>query len=287
MSRATGYETMRTRTGDVLQAGVKTRPAAAHHDLTSTYGWITRAVVTATYYADEDQRGHDPRSMSCDVRTYGRYTRELPKVPVLQRTHGLWDYDIYTPRAARQDIEGSDLIGTGSKGKRPTSAEKMDGDHVLIGFLDNDPNQPVILPFTLGHKNANYRPAAADGHVRRIRHNGVLMAWDKDGNFSIDATGGAAEILGPKGTEVASGGNVSVSGVTVKLLSDEVELGNGAGDAVVLGDAYQTQFNNFLTALSTWSGAVVGPPPPVAAAFSAAIALMKSGSYLSSKVKVG
>jgi hypothetical protein len=280
-SRLTGYETMRTARGDVLQAGVKSRPSVKHQNLESTDGWITRAVVTATYYADEDDRGQDQRSIVCDVRTYGRYTRELPKVPVLQRTHSLWDHDIYTPRPARQDIEGGDLVGSGSKDKEPTSAEKLDGDHVLIGFLDNDPNQPVILPYTLVHPKANYRPLAADGHVRRIRHNGVLMAWDKAGNFSIDATGGAAEVFGSKGSEVPSGGNVSVSGVTVKLLSDEVELGNGASEAVVQGDTFTGELVSVLDKLAGFTTS-----PAAAKAAVVAFEATKS-SWLSSKVKVG
>jgi len=283
MSRATGYETMHTAEGNVLQAGVKTKPMAQHHDLASMSGLITRAVVLATYYADEDTAGGriklEQKSVVCDVRTYGRMSREIPRVPVLQRTLGLWDYDIYTPRAARQDITGGALHGPGTA--QPTSAEKLDGDHVLIGFLDNDPNQAVILPFTVAHPNTNYRPVAADGHVRRIRHNGVLMAWDKEGNFTIDATGGAAEVLGSSGTEVASGGTVSVSGVAVKLLSDDVELGNGAGEAVVKGDLFASALIAVLNGLAGFSTS-----PILATALVKGFNNLKS-AWLSSKVKVG
>jgi len=208
---ATGYETMRSADGLVLQAGIPSRSIAMHKDVFSASGWITRAVVIKTYYTEEDKRcGWTKglqRNVLCDVRTYGRYSRPLAKVPVLQRTQGLHDRDIYIPRDSRQNLEGGELVTGGSKSTSvPTAAENMDGDHVLIGFLDNDPSQPVILPFQFSHPKSSFQPELADGRVREIRHQGTLLAWDKDGNFTIDATGVAEEILEAGGTEKAAVG---------------------------------------------------------------------------------
>lgn len=210
-TRATGYETMRSGDGSILQAGIPSRTAAMHQDLSSVQGWITRAVVIKTYYAEEDTRSGWTiglqRSVLCDVRTYGRYSRPLSKVPVMQRTQGRYDEDVYIPRDSRQDMEGGTLATGGSKSPtRPTPAENMDGDHVLVGFLDNDPQQPIILPYVFAHPKSAYKPSALNGRVRRIRHQGTLVEWDKDGNFTIDATGVASEILGPRGAEVAAPG---------------------------------------------------------------------------------
>jgi hypothetical protein len=82
----------------------------------------------------------------------------------------------------------------------------MDGDHVLVGFLDNDPSQPVILPFVLAHPSSNYVPLKAEGRVKRMRHNGVLLEWDKDGNIRIDATESAKSELDRLGKEQSNSG---------------------------------------------------------------------------------
>ena len=219
---ATGYETMRAGDGSVLQAGIPSRSISMHHDISSVQGWITRAVVIKTYFTEEDTRSGwtkgVQRNILCDVRTYGRYSRSLAKVPVLQRTQGRHDEDIYIPRDSRQDIEGGTLATGGTKSTaRPSAAESMDGDHVLIGFLDNDPQQPVVLPFVFSHPKSACQPTAAIGRVKRMRHQGTLVEWDKDGNFTIDATGVAAEILGPKGTEVPAPGKGKITLVNKDL----------------------------------------------------------------------
>lgn len=210
MSDSTGYEIMMTEDGNILQSGARSRAEVKHRDVDNVQGWITRAVVLQTYYADEDSRSTwlktNQKCVLCDVRTYGRYSRPLFKVPVLQRSHGLWDADIYVPRGSKVNIEGGACVPMPSDQQGPTSAERLDGDHVLIGFMDNDPQQPVILPFVLAHPASRYTPKATDGRVRRIRHNGVLVEWDKDANFKIDATGAAKADLLNTGAEVSNSG---------------------------------------------------------------------------------
>jgi hypothetical protein len=200
---------MQLQDGSIIPSGMRWRPANAYQDTATTMGWVTRAVVLSTYFADEDDRNGwttNQRAVLCDVRTYGRYSHTLDKVPVLQAGHGLWDVDVRIPRPSRVNLDGGDVLTDPSGDKTPTSAENLDGDHVLVGFLDNDPNQPVILPFTLARPNSNYTPKAADGRVRRIRHNGTLFEIDKDGNLTIDARGAAKEQLGVKGAEVSNSG---------------------------------------------------------------------------------
>lgn len=219
--RLTGWEVMATDDGNILQSGVWSRATIHHHDMNNTMGWITRAVVLQVYYADEDKRtgwvDGLQRCVLCDVRTYGRYQRILTKVPVLQRTQTLFDEDIYIPRGSRQDIEGGNVVAQPSGSKKPTPAEKLDGDHVLIGFLDNDPSQPTILPYMMPHPKATYTPKKADGHVRRIRHNGVSVVWDKDGNLTIDASGAAKEILAAQGKEASNSGTAG----QIKLITSD------------------------------------------------------------------
>jgi len=99
----------------------------------------------------------------------------------------------------------------------PTPAESMDGDHVLIQFLDNDPSQPVIIPYQLAHPRSNTRLVKTDGRIRRIRHNGISIEWDKNSNLTIDARGAASDNLGPGGSEQS----VSGTGGQIKILTSD------------------------------------------------------------------
>lgn len=217
--RESPYGLFATKDGNLLQSGVYSRPANAYHEPNNTQGWITRAVVLQVYYPEDDDlsgwtSGGLQRAITCDVRTYGAYSRELTRIPVLQLNHGLWDQNVYIPRAARVNITGGDFVPRPSKTKGPTAAEDLDGDHVLIAFLDNHPDQAVILPYSLPHPKSNYSPTKADGRVRRIRHNGALIEFDKDGNLGIDATGAAKPDLKKDGSEDSNsgtGGQITIS----------------------------------------------------------------------------
>lgn len=226
---ATGFETMVAGDGTVLQAGIPSRSAAMHAPLDAGGTWIVRAVVEQVYFTEEDTRNGwtkgSQRNVLCDVRTYGRYSRQLKKVPVLQRTQGLWDEDIYIPRASKLNLEGGQLATGGSKStSTPTAAENMDGDHVLIGFLDGDPHQPVVLPFMFSHPKSNQQPTAAQGRVKRMRHQGTLLEWNKDGDFIIDATGVALEALGAKGAEQPAAGKGKITFVNKDTAGKQVSI---------------------------------------------------------------
>jgi hypothetical protein len=208
-----GYETHSLPDGTVLQAGVRTT-WGDEPDWDSTLGFMCRAVVLKTYYVDDaswaDYKwpASNMAILCCDVRTIGKRSRELWRVPVCQLVHGVWDEDTYVPRGTTQDMDGAPLAATSAKGpgQRLTEAQSMDGDHVLIGFLESDPKQPVVLPFGLAHPRAHHTHKEADGRTRRIRHGGVLLEWDKDGNFTVDARGAARQELGANGVEVSNAG---------------------------------------------------------------------------------
>jgi hypothetical protein len=74
--------------------------------------WPTKAVVLAVYYPEEDTRTFAEKNQSCitcDVRTIGLKPRYISRVPVFQRAHGLFDEDLFVPRAVTQDIFGGSL----------------------------------------------------------------------------------------------------------------------------------------------------------------------------------
>jgi len=295
-----GYTPVDLDDGTVLQSAVhNSGDPDDWHD--SVSGYITRAVITKVYYPDDSSWGDKGwaagkiiKPLCCDVRTYGRSgTRPLYRVPFCQLVAGLFDEDTYVPRDARQHIEGGTLTtGSDPNGTRPTPAELMDGDHVLVGFLENDPFQPVILPFCLSHPGMRNPPQQADGRRRRIRFNGALIELDKNGNIVLDAAEAAKDELGARGTEtpnLGDGGNVTIktktsggSDVQIKLdaATGKVELSDTPTDGVLKGDTFKEALYIVLTAIAS----AITPTPPTAAvdAFK-----QTESTWLSTKVFTG
>lgn len=208
-----GYSMVRLPDGTIVQAGIFS-PDDGEQNWDSTAGYKTRAVVLRVYYVDDPewaQRGWtsagSQKTLVADVRTYGRVGRTLYRVPIAQRAHGLFDEDTWVPRGASQNIAGGNLCcDPQPTGDRPTEEQNLDGDHVIIGFLENDPAQPIVLPFTLGHPQSRRLLNSTAGRTRRIRHNGVILEWDKDGNLVVDATGAAKQELAAGGQEQSAAG---------------------------------------------------------------------------------
>jgi len=98
---------------------------------------------------------------------------------------------VWKPRAATVDISGKDISDTLNPGQ-------VDGDHVLIGFLDNNWNEPIILrglPHPMqdeglidddvGHR---IRLKLTDGDPDFLKHHGSFYGIDNSGNFVVDTT---------------------------------------------------------------------------------------------------
>lgn len=278
------YQTFRTDSGHIIQSGVPSGdPTETGWEAMTCMGYISRAVVLKTYYADDpswDDRGWasggNTRVVACDVRTYGKRSRPLHRVPVAQRVHGLHDQDLYIPRESRLDTSGASMVTEPNpQGKRITPAEWLDGDHVLVTFLEGDPAQPLILPFMLPHPKSARRLGEEDGRIRRIRHNGVAVEWDRDGNLTIDATETAKADLADDGAEqsnVGTGGNILIKTLaagekplSVKLSSDgQIHLGSDSDAAptspLVLGTEWIDLMERLLDAiLQLKVGTGVGP----------------------------
>ena len=204
-----GYETTFDQNGAVIQAGVRSpgeRPASLDGN---PLGLLHEAVVLAIHYPENEIRKVGRQScITADVRVIGLTSKQLFRVPILQAVHGIFDEDLVVPRSSAQAIDGSILENNpkGTTGTKATQAELQDGDHVIICYLDGVVSKPRILPIQAPHPNARNLPLKANGRVRRIRHNGTLLEWDKDGNWTLDATTAAQSSLGAKGTETSNSG---------------------------------------------------------------------------------
>jgi hypothetical protein len=211
------FKTERLADGHIVQSGIPSGTSADRIEGRALLQPV-QAVVLATYYADDASwtdygwaADGKIRGVCCDVRTYGRTRRMLYRVPVLQRTHGLHDQDLYIPRSAHVNLTQSPIVSDPSPtGERLTPAEDLDGDHVLIAFLEGDPSRPVILPYCLSHPATTRRLTEQDGRIRRIRHNGTRIEFDKEGNLTIDATEAAEPGLTATGGETHSPARITI-----------------------------------------------------------------------------
>lgn len=164
---------------------------------------MLRGVVVATYVIDDpDHPGADganangPRSVYCDVIAYsslsGMRWRAISQCLVLQDRGGIHDGGAWKPRAATMDITGGTLDP--NRGSNPAN---WDGDHVLIAFIDDALNIPVILG-GIPHPNADagvgessirqrLQLRVVDGDPRFLKHHGSHFGIDGDGNWVMDS----------------------------------------------------------------------------------------------------
>jgi hypothetical protein len=176
----------------------------------------------ATYVLDDPNHpatletgddGKDPVGVYCDVLVYstmpGMHCYGIPRVLVLQDRGGMHNGRIWKPKATTMDVTGSPLDpDTG------TMVGNMDGDHVLVGFLDNNLGMPVILggiphpshdvgipdPAQPGHTRGL---KLADGDPDWFKHNGVVYGIDGAGNYVVDSRYGNDGTLLQDGAEAA------------------------------------------------------------------------------------
>lgn len=173
---------------------------------------MVRGVVVAVYFSDgqEDRavsaRQRDPkfanygvRNVAVDVLTYGgRFRTPLCKVPIVPRRHGLNDYEgLWIPRAATVDLAtGGAPILKATDGFTTSDPRDLDGDHVLVEFLENDTSQPFIRD-ELPHPRAKYVQVKSAGDAVESRFRGVVTRIDTDGNVLLDTTKANSGAIAP------------------------------------------------------------------------------------------
>lgn len=183
--------------GTRLQSGIPKRRSS--NSPSESSGLLLRGVVTATYVLDDaahpfaDDPTSVPTAVYCDVLTFGRKWFSLPKCLVSQERSGLHSGHIWKPRAASLTITGDPVDM--NKGTNPAI---LDGDHVLIGFLDQNLNQPIILR-ELPHPAADVgnedketghrlKLVDGDGDPDFWKHHGVFYGVTDEGDFVVDTT---------------------------------------------------------------------------------------------------
>ena len=194
------WETRARANGSRLQAGIPQQRMPYNYDNAS--GLLLRGVVVATYEVDNAENPEvklssdvQPAAIYCDVLAYTSLEHQqvlfLPAVLVSQDVGGLHRGRVWKPRAASVNISGGALDIDG-----PTAAASLDGDHVLVGFIDQKFNAPVILR-GIPHPSAdigNEERAAGnrlklktiDGDPDFQKHHGSFFGIDTSGNWVAD-----------------------------------------------------------------------------------------------------
>ena len=172
-------------------------------------GRTARACVLKTYTPSESEAFNDTDSdiedravtSYCDVIVYGSSEglrfQPLRRVPVMLSA-GLHNGHICTLRPSTIDIEEEREAPYGGENMLLANLSGLDGDHVLIEFLEDDLMQPIITqriphPYMgfgndeldIGHR---MRPKDEDGLVDFWKHQGTFHGVDSKGNYTIDTT---------------------------------------------------------------------------------------------------
>lgn len=200
----------------MLGKGVRTQngiPVRFRRENSNPNGLLLKAVVTATYVTDSEEHPkindtiNTPSVVYCDVVVYSNmsYCRwfSLSKVLVSQKRGGIHNDDIWKPKAVSKNILG-DFNST--KGSNPGS---LDGDHVLIGFINNSFNEPIIIrgiphPSRDIYNESNelgkrIKLKLVDGDPDLVKHHGVFHGVTDSGDYVVNtvyANDGTTDDLG-------------------------------------------------------------------------------------------
>jgi hypothetical protein len=211
---------------------------------------LTRAVVMATHYTDENEGGelpsrayHHPGAVTVDLMFLGGGRAQ--DVPVTQRGSSVTNLDLWVPHAATRTLDGTPFAWPPTATSPPLDPENVDGEWVLVDFIDGDPMAPVVIGSTTHPRTRrpqegatpkplpSYTPGEAenlsrlpDGLERFGAHQGAVVRLDRAGNLRIDL--GGAGVADDGETQATESAAVAAAGAAAALAAG-VAAGAAAG----------------------------------------------------------
>lgn len=204
----------------------------------------------------------------------------LRQVPVRQPFYGVNNAQTWVPRPTTRGISGAQPLNFNRQSNRGQfidaviSLDDIDGDLVTVEFMEGDPDFPVITG-ALNHERSNRLVRVGKGWVegegpdRRARpeqdeyflhHQGCELRINADGELLIDTVGAYTDITSEDSSTAKGDVRVRVKDtqkLTIAMGDDEdvlevwkdgtqlrIDLGEGATERIVLGDAFLTLYNN-------------------------------------------
>ena len=213
-----------------------------------------RGVVVAVYAPDDPAAANSPKSQKfagkyaevlCDVLIIeDRYRGILPRVPILTMAHGVTDAVQWVPRAASVNVKegGSVQLGASSTSTPPPSTD-TDGDVVVVAFLDNDYQKPVIIG-ALSHPQTTVEVSTNDSPQYKWRSiiRGNVIGIQDGGQIDIDVTGQTNGTVVSGGTEQAVSNptiSIKTGGATVTIDNDGLKIEESDGTTLTVNDGVQ------------------------------------------------
>lgn len=112
---------------------------------------------------------------------------------------------------------------------KASAARDVDGDRVLVGFIEGSLHRGVILG-SLHHPKAAYGAKRSDGERRYTLHKGTSIVIDKEGNYTIEhKTGATLRFLEDGSIEAipAGGKDIRLGSEILAPVLDGVVTGRG------------------------------------------------------------
>lgn len=284
------FRPVRLQSGAVIQSGINAqdRSTLGPNVLDPKRRPFRGVVVNSRVIGEAGQ----VRNLSVEVDVLLVRTNLLVQnVPVAQRQHGVNNvHDLWVPRATTRVLSASDSIPVATDTTQrlnldrqlsargtlatdpPTALNRVDGDMVLLDFIEGDLNWPIVT-HALPHERTNRLLRQGDGwregstaergEARRdehyTHHYGCELRINEQGDLLIDTVGAYSDPV----TESAAGatGQVRVRvkdsvRFTVAMGDDEdvfevfkdgnqlrIDLGENATERLVLGDSFLTLYN--------------------------------------------
>lgn len=286
---------MHIRGGAVIQAGLDARPKGSIPIMRMGTLVPYRAIVLNTYVTNEDEN-RSRVAVECDVFLV-RANFRLARVPVKQANHGRNNaWAPWIPRASTRLISSGAEVNFTTRSTRGTAMGEasmpsdLDGDLVVVEFLEGDPDRPLITgalshdqnlrrvigsvtdsDAALGWKPSDLRLGSPRRNELYFSHFGTEIRVNGQGDVLINTAGAFTdptnESASPSVGQIrfnlknSQRFTVAMEGSDVfEVWKDgaqvRIDCGEGATQRMVLGDDQKTAFDNFRTALTTWIGLV-------------------------------
>lgn len=290
MSSDHRFRPQRLNNGVVVQSGVDLKHRMSRTTVMDPTKRPFRAVVVNSRTIDDGENLRQV-SVECDVILI-RTQIGIRGVRVAQRQHGVNNlHDMWVPRPSTRNTEDpTDVVNVtrvmsnrGTFIAPATPLGLLDGDHVLVDFIEGNPDYPIITA-ALPHERTNrqLRSGAGwrEGSVEErgspkadeyyTHHYGCELRINEQGELLIDTNGAYTDPVTEDNSVATGDVRIRVKDsqrLTIAMGDDEdvlevfkdgsqvrIDLGEAATDRLILGDAFKTYIDAELAKINTfWS----------------------------------